>query len=76
MIPPCSCLTPGKKPDTSSNVMIGILKASQVRMKRAALSDESMSKPPAKAFGWLHTRPTDSPAIRAKPFSRTQNELP
>ena len=69
----------GKKPETSSNVMIGILYASQVRMKRAALSEESISKPPASTFGWLQTSPTDSPAIRAKPtttFSQTLRELP
>ena len=47
--------------------MIGILKESQKRINRAALSEESISSPPAKTFGWLQTSPTTSPLIRAKP---------
>ena len=47
MIPPHSCAVPGRKPGTSTNVTSGMLNASQVRTKRAALTDESMSSTPA-----------------------------
>ena len=39
MIPFFSCATPGMKPGTSTRVTIGMLNASQKRMKRVALSD-------------------------------------
>ena len=58
MMPPCSCATPGRKPGTSSNVTIGMLNASQKRMKRAALSDALMSSTPASTAGWFATIPT------------------
>ncbi len=45
----------------------GTLKASQVRTKRAALTDASMSSTPASAAGWLPTTPTGWPPSRAKP---------
>jgi tmRNA-binding protein len=38
-------------PGTSTKVMIGILKASKKRTKRAALIEESMSKQPARCAG-------------------------
>ena len=58
MMPPYSCSLPGKKPGTSTNVTIGMLNASHVRTKRAALADESMSSTPAMCWGWLPTTPT------------------
>ena len=47
---------------TSSKVRIGMLNASQNRMKRAALSLASISRHPARTFGWLATTPTVCPA--------------
>ena len=44
-----------------------MLKASQVRTKRAAFSEESMSRTPARMAGWLPTMPTTRPSMRAKP---------
>ena len=35
-----------------------MLKASQKRMKRAALREELMSRQPASTIGWLATTPT------------------
>src|SRR5699024_5396601 len=67
IIPPCSCVTPGKNPVTSSKVMREILKESQKRINRAILSLESISRLPAKYFGWLQTSPTVCPLIFAKP---------
>jgi hypothetical protein len=37
MMPPYSCAVPGMKPGTSTKVMMGMLKASQKRTKRAGL---------------------------------------
>ena len=65
MIPPHSCVVPGRKPGTSTNVSSGMLNASQVRTKRAALLDESMSSTPASERGWLPTMPTTWPPSRA-----------
>ena len=48
MIPPYSCAVPGRKPGTSSNVTMGILKQSQKRTKRAPLSEALMSRHPAR----------------------------
>ena len=39
MMPPHSCAVPGRNPGTSSNVMSGILNASQKRTKRAPFTD-------------------------------------
>lgn len=39
---------PGRKPGTSTKVMMGILKASQKRTKRAPFTEELMSKQPDK----------------------------
>lgn len=39
-------LLPGRKPGTSTKVMMGILKASQKRTKRAPFTEELMSKQP------------------------------
>jgi len=50
-MPPCSWATPGMKPGTSSKVMIGTLKASQKRMKRAAFSLAVISSTPASTAG-------------------------
>ena len=44
-----------------------MLNASQVRTKRAAFSEESMSRTPARTAGWLPTMPTTRPSRRAKP---------
>ena len=44
-----------------------MLNASQVRTKRAAFSDASMSRVPANCIGWLATTPTDRPSTRPKP---------
>ena len=49
---------PGRNPGTSQKVRIGMLKASQVRMKRDAFSEDSMSSTPASCAGWLPTTPT------------------
>ena len=46
-----------------------MLKASQVRTKRAAFSDDSMSSTPASIIGWLPTMPTGWPSSRAKPHT-------
>ena len=67
MMPPHSCSVPGRKPGTSTRVRIGIPKASQVRTKRAAFSDEAMSSTPASWLGWLPTMPIECPLRRAKP---------
>ena len=69
MIPPYSCAVPGMKPGTSTKVMIGMLKASQKRTKRAALVEELMSRQPARTIGWLATMPTVEPCIRARPIT-------
>ncbi len=51
MIPPHSCAVPGKNPGTSTNVSSGMLKQSQKRTKRAAFTDASMSRQPARCAG-------------------------
>ena len=43
-----------------------MLKASQVRTKRAAFSAASMSRQPAKWVGWLATNPTEAPLDAAE----------
>ena len=67
MIPPYSWSVPGRNPGTSTKVTSGTLNASQVRTKRAAFSDASMSSVPASTWGWLPTIPTTWPSMRAKP---------
>ena len=67
MMPPHSWLVPGRKPGTSTNVSSGMLNASQVRTKRAALAEASMSSTPASWAGWLPTMPIAKPSRRAKP---------
>ena len=57
MIPPHSCVVPGRKPGTSVKVSSGMLNASQVRTKRAAFALASMSSTPASCAGWLPTTP-------------------
>ena len=44
-----------------------MLKASQVRTKRAAFAEASMSSTPASCDGWLPTTPIEKPSRRAKP---------
>ena len=68
-MPPYSWSTPGRKPGTSTKVTSGMLKASQVRTKRAAFSALSMSSTPASTIGWLPTMPTDWPLRRPKPHT-------
>src|ERR1035437_7747275 len=60
MIPRHSWLMPGRNPGTSTKVRIGMLNASQVRTNRAAFSDASMSRQPAKCIGWFATRPAEA----------------
>ena len=67
MIPPNSWAVPGRNPGTSSKVTSGMLKASQKRTKRAALTEASMSRQPARTEGWLATIPALRPPKRAKP---------
>ncbi len=67
MIPPHSWAVPGRNPGTSVKVIRGMLKASQVRTKRAPLAEASMSSTPASWAGWLPTTPTANPSRRAKP---------
>src|SRR5262245_4336173 len=69
MMPPYSWSTPGRNPGTSTNVTSGMLKASQVRTKRAAFSELSMSSTPASTIGWLPTTPTGEPSSRANPHT-------
>ena len=66
MIPPHSWPVPGRKPGTSTKVSTGMLNASQVRTNRAAFSDASMSRQPAKCIGWLATTPTGAPVDPAE----------
>ncbi len=66
-MPPCSCATPGRKPGTSTKVTSGTLNASQVRTKRAAFTDASMSSAPARTAGCCATMPTARPPSRANP---------
>ena len=49
-----------------SRVIKGMLKLSQVRMNREALSAALMSRHPAMALGWLAMTPTDLPLRRIK----------
>ncbi len=67
MMPVCSWPTPGRNPGTSTKVITGTLKASQVRTNRAAFSLASMSRQPANCIGWLATMPTGWPSTRPKP---------
>ena len=60
-------VSPGRKPGTSSKVMIGMLKASQKRTNLAPFTDALMSRHPAATFGWLATMPTVRPFMRAYP---------
>ena len=57
--------TPGRRRAGSRarrrSVRTGTLNASQVRTKRAAFSEASMSRQPAKCIGWLATTPTGAP---------------
>jgi hypothetical protein len=62
-----SCAVPGRNPGTSTKVTSGMLKQSQKRTKRAALTEASMSRQPARCAGWLATRPTGGPSSGAKP---------
>ncbi len=68
MIPFHSWSVPGRKPGTSTRVTTGMLKASQVRTKRAAFSAALMSRVPAMDIGWLATMPTEWPSMWAKPM--------
>ena len=70
MMPFHSWSVPGRKPGTSTKVSTGTLNASQVRTKRAAFSEASMSRVPANCIGWLATTPTGRPSTRPKPISR------
>ena len=65
MIPCRSTALPIMKPGTSARKSSGMLKALQVLMKRAALSEESTNSTPPFCFGWLATIPTARPSSRA-----------
>ena len=65
MIPPHSCSVPGRKPGTSTNVSSGMLKASQVRTKRAAFAEASMSSTPGERRG-LVADDADRDAVQAR----------
>ena len=67
IIPLYSWEVPGKKPGTSTKVIIGILKQSQKRTNLAAFLAELLSKQPANTIGWLATIPTGDPVILANP---------
>ncbi len=67
MMPSHSWSVPGRKPGTSTKVITGTLKLSQVRTKRAAFSLAAMLRQPARSIGWLPTMPTGWPSIRPKP---------
>ena len=66
MIPFHSWSVPGRKPGTSTKVSTGMLKASQVRTKRAAFSEAPMSRVPAICSGWLAMMPTGRPSTCPK----------
>src|SRR5690349_25116450 len=67
MMPAHSWVTPGRKPGTSTNVRIGIEKASHVLTNLAAFSEASISRQPARCSGWFATTPTGAPATRPEP---------
>ncbi len=62
MMPFHSWSVPGRKPGTSTKVSTGTLNASQVRTKRAAFSEASMSRVPAKLHRLVGDDP-DGPAL-------------
>ena len=68
IIPPYSWAVPGIKPGTSTNVSMGILKASQNLTNLAAFLLESLSKQPAKTIGWFATTPIVCPSNLMKPI--------
>ena len=45
------------------------MKASQKRIKRELLSEESTVREPPRNMGWLAMIPTDMPPMRAKPVT-------
>ena len=57
MMPSHSWPVPGRKPGTSTKVSTGMLKASQVRTKRAAFSEAAMSRLPAKCMRLVGDHP-------------------
>ncbi len=64
-------LTPGRYPGVSTKVTMGILKASQKRMKRAALSEQLISRAPGKEFGLIGDDPNGS----CRPSTETGNDI-
>src|SRR5260370_2299319 len=69
MIPSFSTCEPTRKPGTSIRYTSATLKASHMRMERAALSAESESSAPPFCIGWFATTPTEWPPARAKPIT-------
>jgi hypothetical protein len=67
MMPSRSTCEPIMKPGTSARKIRGTLKASQLKMKRAALSAESPNSTPPLTSGLLATIPTEAPFIRPNP---------
>ena len=66
MIPAASTFVPTMNPGTSCRKTSGTPKALQRFTKRAALSDESLSRMPPSCRGWLATMPAGRPPKRAK----------
>lgn len=64
--PPASCARPWRKPGVSTRTTSGIPNALHVRTNRAAFCEASASMTPAIRRGWLATRPTARPSMRAK----------
>ena len=66
MMPPCSCVTPGRKPGTSCKVIIGILKQSQNRTKRAAFHRSADIKSAGQHAGLLRNYADAAPGEPCK----------
>src|SRR3954468_19788703 len=74
MMPFHSWSVPGRKPGTSTKVRIGRLNASQVRTKRAAFSDASMSSVPANCIGWVRDHPDRAAPAPAEADDQVRGE--
>ena len=67
MMPFHSWSVPGRKPGTSTKVSTGMLKASQVRTKRAAFSEASMSRHAGELHRLVGHDADRAPSTRPKP---------
>ena len=68
IIPPHSWAVPGKNPGTSTKEIRGMLKQSQNLINLVALSQELISRTPAKTSGLFAIIPTELPSNLAKPI--------